>query len=98
MSIRHVVCFRFHPDTDPARVAALAEALRALPPKIPEISAYLVGPDLDLNPTTWDFAVTADFASVADFETYRDHPDHQAAIATFVVPITAERIAVQFTA
>lgn len=96
MPLRHVVCFRFHPDTDPDRVAALAEALRALPPKIPEIQAYLVGPDAGINDASWDFAVTADFATVEDYATYRDHPDHQAAIATFVLPITAERVAVQF--
>jgi hypothetical protein len=97
MSMRHVVCFRFEPGTTDDQVAALADGLRELPGLIPEIAAYAVGPNLGINPGTWDFAVTADFASVEDFVVYRDHPEHQARIAAFVVPITAERIAVQFT-
>lgn len=96
MALRHVVCFRFHPDTPEDRVRALAEGLRELPALIPEIVDYRVGPDLGLNAASWDFAVTADFASAEDFATYRDHPEHQDRIATFVVPITAERVAVQF--
>lgn len=96
MALRHVVCFRFHPDTPEDRVLALAEGLRELPGLIPEIVDYHVGADLGLNPASWDFAVTADFAGPEDFATYRDHPEHQARIAAFVVPITAERVAVQF--
>jgi hypothetical protein len=96
MSLRHVVCFRFHPETSAEQVAALADGLRELPGIIPEIAAYLVGPNLGINPGTWDFAVTADFATEADFVTYRDHPEHQARIQAFVVPITAERVALQF--
>ncbi len=96
MTLRHVVCFRFRSDTTPDQVAALADGLRELPGLIDEIAAYRVGPNLGINPGTWDFAVTADFASEADFATYRDHPEHQARIERFVVPITEERVAVQF--
>jgi hypothetical protein len=96
MTMRHVVCFRFHPDTPADAVVALAQGLEELPGIIPEIVDYRVGPDLGLNEATWDFAVSADFASTADFVTYRDHPEHQARIQSLVVPITAERVAVQF--
>jgi len=96
MSLRHVVCFRFHPDTTPDQVEALATGLGELPGIIPEIVDYRVGPDVGVNPTSWDFAVTADFSSVADYETYRDHAAHQAAIDAFVTPIAADRTAVQF--
>lgn len=96
MSLRHVVCFRFHPGTTADQVDALASGLRELPALIPEIAAYQVGPNLGINPGTWDFAVTADFASEADFIVYRDHPEHQGRIQQFVVPITDERVAVQF--
>lgn len=96
MTLRHVVCFRFHPGTTDDQVDALAEGLRELPGIIPEIAAYHVGPDLGINDTTWDFAVTADFADAGAFLAYRDHPEHQARIQALVVPITAERVAVQF--
>jgi hypothetical protein len=96
MSLRHVVCFRFTSGTTSEQVTALADGLRELPGLIPEIAAYRVGPDLGINDATWDFSVTADFASVEDFLVYRDHPDHQARIEALVLPITEERVAVQF--
>jgi hypothetical protein len=96
MTMRHVVCFRFQPGTSTGQVQALADGLRELPGLIPEITDYRVGPDLGINDTSWDFAVSADFASPADFTTYRDHPEHQARIQALVVPITAERVSVQY--
>ena len=91
-----MVCFRFKPDTTTEQVVAMAQGLEELPGIIPEIAAYRVGPDLGINDATWDFSVTADFASVEDFLVYRDHPDHQARIEALVLPITEERVAVQF--
>ena len=96
MTLRHVVCFRFHPETTAEQVVALARGLEELPGLIPEIVEYHVGPDLAINEASWDFAVTADFADTAGFVAYRDHPEHQARIQQLVVPITAERVAVQF--
>jgi hypothetical protein len=96
MSMRHVVCFRFQPDTSSEDVDALAAGLRELPALIPEIADYKVGPDLGINDGTWDFAVAADFGSTDDFLVYRDHPEHQARIQALVLPITAERVAVQY--
>lgn len=96
MGLRHVVCFRFHPGTSPEAIDALAAGLRALPATIPEIDAYLVGPDLGIADTSWDFAVSGDFADADAFATYRAHPDHVAVIAELIEPICAERVAVQF--
>ena len=97
MSLRHVVCFRFHPGTTSEQVDALAASLRELPGLIPEIDVYRVGPDLGINPTSWDFTVNADFTDEAAYLVYRDHPEHQKRIEEKVVPLTAERVAVQFT-
>jgi len=97
MSIRHVVVFRFHPDTTPNQVEALATGLRELPAIIDEIVDYRLGVDIGLNEASWDFAVSADFADADGYLTYRDHPEHQARIASLVNPITAERVSVQFT-
>lgn len=96
MAIRHLVLLRFHDDTDPAAVQALADGLRRLPALIPAIADYHVGPDLSLSDTTWDFGISADFESVDDFHTYRDHPEHQAVIRDLVSPIVEARSAVQF--
>lgn len=94
--VRHCVVFRFHPGTDPDAIAALAEALRGLPPVIPEIEAYQVGADLGLRDTNADFAVVADFADADAFAVYSGHPAHLDVIRAFVEPITADRHAVQF--
>jgi hypothetical protein len=94
--IRHMVLFRWKEGVDDAHVAATQEALSALPAAIPQIAAYSYGPDLELAPTTLDFGITALFHSLDDFVVYRDHPDHQAFIQTFVTPFVAERLAVQF--
>lgn len=96
MPIQHVVMFRFHEDTDPTAVDALATGLRRLPGLIPQIATYVVGPDLGLTDGSWDFALSARFASAADFETYRSHPEHQAVLTDLLQPITAERRSVQF--
>jgi hypothetical protein len=96
MTIRHAVCFRFHPDTTDAQVEALASGLRELPSILPEIVDYRVGADLGINEASWDLALTADFADQDDYLAYRDHPEHLERIRTLVVPITAERVSVQF--
>jgi hypothetical protein len=94
--IRHVVLFRFTPDTTPADVEAIADALRELPAAIPEIAAYSFGTDVGVNAGNADFAVVADFADIDAYLVYRDHPRHQAVIAERIAPHLAERTAVQF--
>lgn len=96
MAVRHLVLFKFRPDTDPAAIQALADGLRALPAQIPEIVDYHVGPDIGLADSNWDFGVSADFDGVDDFHTYRGHPAHVDVVDKLVEPITESRIAVQF--
>lgn len=96
MSLRHLVLLRFHEGTEPAQVDALTAGLRELPALIPGLDAYLVGPDLDLVDTTWDFGISADFTDEAAWAAYQAHPEHQRVIVDLVRPITAERAAVQF--
>ena len=40
-------------------------------------------------------AVVADFATTDDYFTYREHPDHQAVIATHIRPVMSERASAQ---
>ena len=94
--IRHVVLFRWVPEATSAQVDALSEALAELPGQIPQIRAYHFGPDLGAAAGNWDYAVTADFDSRDDHAVYRDHPAHVALIEEHIVPIRADRAAVQF--
>lgn len=93
--IRHTAMFRWVDGTTDAQVAAVTDALRALPPQIPSIKAYAAGPDLRLGDDRWDFAVIADFEDGAGYQAYADHPAHQAVATQLVAPIRAERVHVQ---
>ena len=93
---RHVVMFRFADDTTDEQKEAMRAGLRRLPEIIPEILSYRFGDDAGLRDDNFDFAVTADFEDVDSFVSYRDHPDHQKAIADLIAPIVTARAAVQF--
>ena len=95
-AFRHVVMFRCRPGTESSAIAALHDALMALPAEIPEIVSYEGGVDLGLTDTTWDYALVADFASRRDFETYANHPAHLEVIERYVTPITADVVRVQY--
>lgn len=94
--VKHVVLFRWKETVDPDHVEAATRALAALPDLIPEIDADPFGPNLRINPGTFDFAVVAEFATEADYLVYRDHPDHKAFIAAYTADFVSERAAIQF--
>lgn len=94
--IRHVVLFRFLPETTDAQKAAMVEGLRALPAQIPQLLAYNVGPDLGLTDATFDLAVVADFADADGYRTYLAHDAHGAVVRDRIRPHVAERASVQY--
>jgi hypothetical protein len=98
MALRHVVMMRFTPESTPAQQAAVTDALRELPGRIPEIRSYSIGTDAHVNEGNFDLVVVADFDDVDGYLVYRDHADHQAVIAEHIRPILAERAAVQYHA
>lgn len=95
MALRHIALFRWQDGTTPEQVARVEEALGILPGVISALDAYAFGPDLGIGSGTFDFAVVADVADEAGFVAYRDHPDHQAALAV-IRPLLADRAAVQY--
>jgi hypothetical protein len=92
---RHVVLLRWTAEATPEQRAAVKTGLETLPASIPEIRSYTVGADARVNEGNYDLVVVADFDTVADYLVYRDHPDHQTVIRERIVPILAERAAVQ---
>ena len=94
--LRHVVLFRFKPDTTEAARQALRKGLAAIPSTISEVRAYVYGDDLQMVSGNFDFAVVADFDDRHDFQTYAGHPKHQQLITDLIRPVVAERVAVQF--
>jgi stress responsive alpha/beta barrel protein len=93
---RHVVLFRWRDDTTAEQRRTVQTRLSELPGLIPELRSYQIGADAGMHAGNFDFAVVADFADQAAFLTYRDHPVHRAIVEESILPITAERCAVQY--
>ncbi len=94
--VRHVVLFRFNPETPEADKQSLRDGLSELPTAIKEIQRYEFGDDLGVADGNFDFAVMAEFASAADFKAYAAHPRHLQLVTELVRPILAERAALQY--
>lgn len=94
--IRHVVAFRWKPDTDDAAIEAVRAGLADLPAQIPGVLRYEFGPDAGINEGNFDYVVVADFDDRDAYLVYRDHPVHRALIAECIAPHVAARVAVQY--
>jgi hypothetical protein len=94
--LRHVVMFRWKPETKPAQLESLERALARLPSLCPTIRRYRFGRDAGLADGNFDFAVVADFDDAAGWRDYRVNADHQQLIAEHIAPITDSRAALQF--
>jgi hypothetical protein len=93
--IRHVVVFRWKPEATAEQKSRVFAELGTLPSVVPSIRSFVLGPDAGISQGNAEFAVTADFDDEAGFAAYRDDPTHRAIIADHIVPIIAERNAVQ---
>lgn len=93
--IRHVVLLKWNEGVDDAHIAAAKAAFDRLPSVIPQILSFPNGPDLRAVPANYDYVVTADFASLADFFIYREHPEHQNFVQTYLTD-RCQRVAAQF--
>jgi hypothetical protein len=93
---RHVVMFRWAPETDDAARARVRDGLAGLPAVIPAIRAYHFGADAGLAEGNWDFVVVADFDDEAGYFQYRDHEAHHRVIVDAISPTIAARAAVQY--
>jgi hypothetical protein len=95
--IRHTVLFRWTPDATEAQKQRVSTELARLPGLVPTLRSYVFGADLGVNEGNYDFAVVAAFDDVDGYIAYRDNPEHRAIIRDYVRPVTATRVAVQFS-
>jgi hypothetical protein len=94
--IRHTALFKWTDEATAEQKAQVLAELSTLPPIVPSIRAFLLGPDTGIMTGNFDFAVTADFDDEAGFFAYRNDPVHREIIARAIEPILAQRVAVQF--
>ena len=93
--IRHTVLFKWTTEATGEQKQAVAAELSSLPPIVPSIRGFVLGADAGLATGNFDFAVTADFDDEAGFFAYREDPVHRDIISRTILPITAQRVAVQ---
>ena len=94
--IRHIVLFAWIAEATAEQQARVAVELRALRPLLAGVRAYHIGPDAGLADGNFDFAVVGDFDDAASYLAYREHPAHRAIIEQTIMPITRERVAIQY--
>jgi hypothetical protein len=97
MAIRHIVLLKWKTEATPEERDRVVSELRRLPGVIPEIRRYLVEPNRGSDVTNFDLAIEGEFDDMASYVIYRDHPDHQAVIQTFIRPILEGRAALQIS-
>ena len=94
--IRHTVVFQWNANATQEQKQEVATEVAKLPSMVPSIRAFASGPDAGLNQGNFDFAVSADFDDEAGYLVYRDDPGHREIVRRFVLPLAAQRAAVQF--
>jgi heme-degrading monooxygenase HmoA len=91
----HVVVFRFKPCTTDQQVDAIEQGMAGLPARLPGMRSYAFGRDLGIVEGNGDFAVVAEFDDEAAWLVYQKDDEHRRVIEQLIVPVTAERHAVQ---
>ncbi len=86
--LRHIAMFRLKDNAPEGTLQSLSEGLARLAQRILEISTFSHGRDLGLRGGNFDYAEV--------FACYVNHPDHQAFIHDQLMPVVAERVALQF--
>ncbi|TAL43274.1 MAG: Dabb family protein [Salinibacterium sp.] len=95
--IRHVVIWELLATEGPEKAAAkitITEALESLVPKIFQIRALSVNPDVGVE-GNWDISLTADFDSIDDLLAYKRHPEH-VIVGGVIRSLTIRRAAIDF--
>jgi quinol monooxygenase YgiN len=96
MSFRHIVLFRWQPETSPEALAGLVRDLEALAAGLDGVRSYACGTDLGLSGDNgYDFAIVGEFDDKAAWDLYMADPEHDRIRAEVLAPIVAERAVAQ---
>jgi hypothetical protein len=74
--IKHVVFFKFKPESTKAERQEALDLLRSLPDKIDLIRSFEVGEDLLGTPRSWDAVLIATYDDLDALDKYQRHDDH----------------------
>lgn len=90
--IRHIVLWKFRPDTA-AEQARFLEGLRGLQGVIPDLLTSAVA--RSVGEGNYDAVLVADFADLAALKRYQNDPRHQA-VSALCKAIRTDRVAVDY--
>lgn len=99
MTLRHIVSWKLNGETLAARngqAAKIAEALKALPERIPEIRALSVHRNELFDGANYDVTLIADFDDTEGLAVYAEHPEHLP-VVDMIKGMVSGRVAVDFT-
>ena len=74
--IKHVVLFKFKPETDERERTAVIIELRDLPNKIDVIREFEVGLDVLRSQRSWDGVIIGTYDDLDALQKYQRHDDH----------------------
>jgi len=91
VGVRHVVLLKLKMGTTAESKQSIVDGLCALPSKIPEISSFKVGEQIEEidDGRNVSIGVVADFKTEADYKVYAAHADHKAVITGSILPALA---------
>lgn len=89
--IRHLVFFKFKPETTEAERAELLALIQALPSKIAEVQSLEAGFDVVHSPRSFDLALISTLTDLTALGVYAKHPDHQPVVE--LAKVICEQIA-----
>ena len=94
--IHHVVLFRWTSAATQGQIAAAGEALVGMQGRIPEVHSVAFGPNLAESRGEYTHALLVVVDDMAAVKRYVDHPHHVHVATTFLLPIRAARLAIDF--
>lgn len=92
----HIVLFKWKEDATPEAIEAVLTALRGLQGQIPGIVELTCGVNFSERSQGFTHGLVVTFTDKAALETYGPHPAHRHVVETFINPIRADILAVDY--
>jgi hypothetical protein len=77
LMVRHVVMFKFKPETDTRARVDFARMLTGLKDDVEVIQSLEIGQDFLKSPRSYDILLVVDLEDEEALKIYAGHPDHQ---------------------
>lgn len=94
--VEHVVLFKTTPEATEEQVDRMVAELKALRHKIPGIVDLSVGRNFSERNQGFEVGLVVRFTDRAALEVYLPHPAHRGCVDTYVAPIKADVIVVDY--